>query len=172
MKPGVLARPQISKITPRSLPSCIHTFFCDYCDYQNPSFVWRNGRSGRLFQLSLSGFKPICSEIWPQNVSCSSLFQDAPHQPWRAPASLRHFLPSMGGWWSGHTDHNHTRRRAEGQSGDPGGLTIFSPTWCSFNFQHWLLLFATPHPRPPWCCCSSSTPAPPSPPRTSSKGSI
>ena len=88
-----------------------------------------------------------------------SSFQDAPHQSWRAPASLWHFLPSMGCWWSGHTDHNHTRRRAEGQSGDPGGLTILSPTWCSSNFT-----------TPSWCCRSSSAPS--SPPRTSSKGSI
>ena len=80
-------------------------------------------------------------------------------------ASLWHFLSSMGGWWSGHTDHNHTRWRAEGQSGDPGGLTILSPTWCSssFHLQHCLLF---------WCCSSSSAPAPSSPPRTSSKGSI
>ena len=88
-----------------------------------------------------------------------SSFQDAPHQSWRAPASLRHFLSSMGCWWSGHTDHNHTRRRAEGQSGDPGGLTILSPTWCSSNFT-----------TPSWCCRSSSAPS--SPPRTSSEGSI
>ena len=127
-----------------------------------------------MFQLSLSRFKSISSEIWPRNVSCSHLPQDAPHQSWRAPASFRHLLPSMGGWWSGHTDHNHAGRRAEGQSGDPGGLTIFPPTWCSSNFylQRPLLLFAAVHARPPWCRCSSSTPAPPSPPRTSSKGSI
>ena len=30
----------------------------------------------------------------------------------------------MGCWWSGNTDHNHKGRRAEGQSGDPGGLSI------------------------------------------------
>ena len=118
--------------------------------------------------LQVNFFRNLASKCEHQSS------QDAPHQPWRAPASLRHFLPSMGGWWSGHTDHNHTGRRAEGQSGDPGGLTIFSPTWCSSNFylQRSLLLFAAVHARPPWCRCSSSTPAPPSPPRTSSKGSI
>ena len=88
-----------------------------------------------------------------------SSFEDAPHQSWRAPASLRHFLPSMGCWWTGNTDHNHKGRRAEGQSGDPGGLTILSPTWCSSNFT-----------TPSWCCRSSSAPS--SPPRTSSEGSI